>query len=186
MVSVKSGIYAGGNREMKRILMLAVLAAVVAVPAAFADTTPQAPGAYCVAHKDQIGAGKLYLTMKACVAAQKAQNDNNVVNAAKTCIAERGDANFATSHGGKTFDQFYGTNGDNGNGKGAKKGNGNGNAFGKCVSSKANGKTAEQQTAQTNAVKKCRTPEMKLVTGKGKQFKNFGACVSAQSKTANS
>ena len=171
---------------MRKILMVAMLAAVVAVPAALADAHAQAPGAYCVAHPDQIGTGKLYPTMRACVRAQKAQSDQNVVNAAKACLVEKGDANFAGSHGGKTFDQFYGTNGDNGNDKGDAKGNGN--AFGKCVSSKANGKTAEQQTAQTNAAKKCRTPELKALIGieAGKQYKNFGACVSAQAKLAQS
>jgi hypothetical protein len=168
---------------MRKILLMATLVALVAVPAALADASPQAPGAYCVAHKDQIGVGKVYPTMQACVRAQKALNDQNVVNAAKTCIAERDDANFATNHGGKTFDQFYGTNGDNGKGKSADKGNGN--AFGQCVSSKANSKTAEQQAAQTNAAKKCRTAEMKALTGPGKKYKNFGACVSAQNKPSN-
>jgi len=170
---------------MRKFLMVAALVALVAVPAALADANAQAPGAYCVAHPELIGTGKTYPTMKACVKAQTALNDQNVVNAAKDCIAERDAANFASTHGGKTFDQYYGTNGDNGNGKGAEKGNGNGNAFGKCVSSKANGKTAEQQTAQTNAAKKCRTPELKALigVGTGKQYKNFGACVTAQSKT---
>jgi opacity protein-like surface antigen len=169
---------------MRKILMVAMIAAVVAVPAALADATPQAPGAYCVAHPDQIGTGKLYPTMKACVKAQKAQSDQNLVNAAKACLAEKDDANFAASHGGKTFDQFYATNGANGKGK--SDSGGNGNAFGKCVSSKAYAKTAAQQTAQTNAAKKCRTPEMKALTGAGKQYKNFGACVSAQAKLAQS
>jgi hypothetical protein len=173
-------------RKFLLVAVVAVVAAVVAVPAALADANPVAPGAYCVAHPELIGTGKAYPTMKACVKAQKAQNDHNIVNAAKACIAERDDANFAANHGGKTFDQFYGANGDNGNGKGADKGNGNGNAFGKCVSAKANGKTAEQQTAQTNAAKKCRTPEMKALTGPNKQYKNFGACVSTQVKTTHS
>jgi hypothetical protein len=56
----------------------------------------------------------------------------------------------------------------------------------KCVSSKANGKTAEQQTAQTNAAKKCRTAEMKNITGAGKTYKTFGACVRTQTKAAAS
>ena len=48
-----------------------------------------------------------------------------VQNAAKKCKAERADPNFAAGHGGKTFAQFYGTNGNLRN------------AFGKCVSSLA-------------------------------------------------
>ena len=173
-------------RTTLAVAVVAVVASVVGVSAAFADANPQAPGAYCVAHPDQIGAGKVYPTMKACVKAQKALNDQNVVNAAKACIAERDDANFAAGHGGKTFDQFYGSNADNGNGKGAEKGNGNGNAFGKCVSGQASGKTADQQTTQTNAAKKCRTPELKAQIGAGKKYRNFGACVSSQVKHATS
>jgi hypothetical protein len=44
-------------------------------------------------------------------------------NAAKQCAAERSDPGFATAHGGKSFDEFYGSNHN-------KR-----NAFGKCVSS---------------------------------------------------
>jgi hypothetical protein len=46
-------------------------------------------------------------------------------NSAKECQAEQADPNFAAGHGGKTFDEFYGTN------KNHK------NAFGKCVSGKS-------------------------------------------------
>ena len=52
-------------------------------------------------------------------------------NAAKECKAERADPNFAATHDGKTFEQFYGKNK---NGK---------NAYGKCVSTKAKQKKAE-------------------------------------------
>ena len=58
-----------------------------------------------------------------CVSSKaKAQSRADVqetVNAAKACKAERRDPNFAASHGGKTFSQFYG--------KGA---------FGACVKAK--------------------------------------------------
>jgi hypothetical protein len=43
-------------------------------------------------------------------------------NAAKQCAAERSDPGFAAAHGGKSFEEFYGTNHN-------KR-----NAFGKCVS----------------------------------------------------
>ena len=56
-------------------------------------------------------------------------------NAVSACRAEQADTAFADSHGGKTFDQFYGT-GKNGN-----------NAFGKCVSSKAKESNAAADTA---------------------------------------
>jgi hypothetical protein len=59
--------------------------------------------------------------------AQDAQEVQAFKNAAQECAAERSDAGFAASHGGKTFDDFYGTNKN-------KR-----NAFGKCVSSKSQG-----------------------------------------------
>jgi hypothetical protein len=43
-------------------------------------------------------------------------------NAAQQCAAERSDSGFPAAHGGKSFDEFYGTNPN-------KR-----NAFGKCVS----------------------------------------------------
>jgi hypothetical protein len=52
-------------------------------------------------------------------------------SAAKECKAEQDDPNFAATHDGKTFEQFYGKNK---NGK---------NAYGKCVSTKAKQKKAE-------------------------------------------
>jgi hypothetical protein len=54
-----------------------------------------------------------------------AQQVSAFKNAAKECEAERNDPNFAGTHGGQTFEQFYGTN---------KNGR---NAFGKCVSGKS-------------------------------------------------
>jgi hypothetical protein len=168
---------------MRKTLMVAMLVAVVAVPAALADAAPQAPGAYCKAHPELIGAGKTYVTFSACVRKQTGQSDHNTVNAAKACLAEKDDANFAGSHGGKTFDQFYATNGANGKGK---SDSGNGNAFGKCVSGKASSETAAQQTAQVNAAKKCRTAPLKDQIGAGtrKLYRNFGACVAAQTKAS--
>jgi hypothetical protein len=53
------------------------------------------------------------------------ENEQQLQNAAQACRAERGDPNFAASHDGKSFTDFYGTNRN-------KK-----NAFGKCVSQKA-------------------------------------------------
>jgi hypothetical protein len=47
------------------------------------------------------------------------------LNAAKQCKAQRADAGFAAAHGGKTFAQYYGKNGNLRN------------AFGKCVSTLA-------------------------------------------------
>lgn len=164
---------------MRKIMIVALVVAGIAVPAALA-VTPQAPSAYCKANPALIGSGKTYATMGACVAKQAALAAANRTNAAKACKAEMADANFAASHGGKTFAQFYGTTA----GKG--KGDGNGDAYGKCVSQKANAKTAAQQTALVNAAKKCRTPELKAQIGSGKTYRNVGACVAAQAKAATS
>jgi hypothetical protein len=48
-------------------------------------------------------------------------------NPASTCKSQRSGSNFAASHSGQTFTQFYGTNGGKGRGVGP-------NSFGKCVS----------------------------------------------------
>ena len=60
-------------------------------------------------------------------------------NAAKECKAERADPNFAATHDGKTFEQFYG---ENKNGK---------NAYGKCVSTKSKQKKAEMDAEDADS-----------------------------------
>ncbi len=59
------------------------------------------------------------------VAHELSEDTTERVNAAKECKAEREDPAFAESHDGKSFEEVYGTN---------KTGR---NAFGKCVSAKA-------------------------------------------------
>ena len=72
-------------------------------------------------------------------AAEDRQEDQNQVNAARECRAEKNDANFATtvSNDGNpendTFATYYGTNANHKN------------AFGKCVSKKAREKNDEQE-----------------------------------------
>lgn len=102
-------------------------------------------------------------------------------NAAKTCKAQQSDPGFATSHGGKTFAQFYGTN---------KNGH---NAFGKCVSSVAKttgDKTqSDQVKAEDNAAKQCRTEQKADPGAFAKKYGTnankanaFGKCVSTKAK----
>jgi hypothetical protein len=67
--------------------------------------------------------------------ADLSEDNAEKVNAAKECKAERADPLFADSHGGMTFDEFYGTNNPNPKSKGKGK-----HAFGKCVSGKAKSK----------------------------------------------
>jgi hypothetical protein len=57
------------------------------------------------------------------------------INAAKACKAEQADPNFAATHDGKTFSEFYGTNPNDKN------------AFGKCVSTKVQTPPAPAPTA---------------------------------------
>ena len=63
------------------------------------------------------------------------QQEENLQNAAQQCRAERSDPNFAASHGGKSFTDFYGSNRN-------KR-----NAFGKCVSGKAKALNSAPTTA---------------------------------------
>jgi hypothetical protein len=116
--------------------------------------------------------------------AQAQQQDRQ--NAAQACRAEQGqtDAQFAATHDGKTFQQFYGTN---------KNGR---NAFGRCVSTKAKASAEEQQQATINAAKSCRAERNAsnfAATHGGKSFRDyygtnanksnaFGKCVSKKAK----
>jgi hypothetical protein len=58
--------------------------------------------------------------------AQTTTQGQSATTAAAMCRAERASATFSATHNNKTFPDFYGTNADDSN------------AFGKCVSAKAN------------------------------------------------
>lgn len=94
---------------MRRVLLLLVGAAVLWVPAASVagESSPSRPK----------------LTGK--VKTPDAKRD--VSKPASTCQSQRSELNFAASHGGQTFTQFYGTDDGSRRSVGA-------NAFGKCVS----------------------------------------------------
>ena len=99
-------------------------------------------------------------------------------NAAKQCKAEQADANFAATHDGKTFAQFYGAKNDS-------------SAYGKCVSTKAkayNDKADEADQNRVNAAKACRAEQKDAATfaqayGTGKNA--FGKCVSRKAQAQN-
>ena len=110
---------------MKQVLLIG-LTALLLVPAALADT-PSGSGGAAAACKalqktapDMFGPGKTYRNLGACVSAKAQQGSQNANNAAKTCKAEQADPNFAGSHGGKSFSDFYGTSDGNGKGHGKK------------------------------------------------------------------
>jgi deoxyribodipyrimidine photolyase len=125
-------------------------------------------------------------------AEEHAQKQAALKNAAKQCKAERADADFAATHDGKTFQEFYGANK---NGK---------NAYGKCVSTKARAQKAaddeadaQQVQAFKNAAKECaaeRSDAGFAAAHGGKTFEEFygtnrnkrnafGKCVSSKSQT---
>ncbi len=175
-----------------RMVLVAVLVCAVVVPAALA-AQPASPAAFCKNLQKTspllFGAGATYKNLGACVTAQTALSAQSTTNAAKRCKAEQADANFAASHGGKTFAQFYGTGGE---GKGADK-----KAFGQCVSSTSATTTATVQTAWQNAAKRCKAERADpnfaaghagktfvQFYGKNGNLRNaFGKCVSAYAKT---
>jgi hypothetical protein len=90
---------------MRKVLLLFACTAVLVVPAAsVAGGSSSKPSEKAPAH---------------------AKSDASSL--ASTCKSLRSGSNFAATHDGQTFTQFYGTNGGKGRGAGA-------NAFGKCAS----------------------------------------------------
>jgi hypothetical protein len=114
-----------------------------AMPNCIGVTRPAAKSAAKNAAKECKAEGLKGKAFGKCVSgkakSELSEDNADKVNAAKECKAEQADPNFAATHDGKTFDQFYGTNTPNPKGKGAGK-----NAFGKCVSSKAKASNDEE------------------------------------------
>jgi hypothetical protein len=99
----------------------------------------------------------------------KAEEDN----AAQACRSEQADPTFPASHGGKTFADFYGRNADKSD------------AFGNCVSTKAQAAAAARQAATLNAAQTCKgeraanAPAFRAKYGTNRDKSNaFGRCVS--------
>src|SRR5205814_7314196 len=123
-----------------------------------------------------------YASFGACVSRFAPLEQNNTTSANTSCQAEQADTNFASTHGGKTFAQFYGT-GKNGS-----------NAFGNCVSTKAKASSQAEQQGRLNPAQTCRAQRTSLGTstfdktyGKNASDKNaFGKCVSANAKSQSS
>ena len=191
---------------MKKIVLAAAVAALVAAPTAVAgpnaNANTRATTKTCNNMKAQMGA-----TNFKALFAPKAQNARAVtrscatreasvqrqerMNAAQTCKTWMSDANafsaamMGTANEGKTFAQVYGTSA---------------NAYGKCVSTLARQKGQERRAAMVNAAKTCKTwktdaaafgEAMKGTTNEGKTFGEvfgtesnaYGKCVSTVSKS---
>ena len=178
---------------MKLVMLLAAIVALTAPVAALADTTPtpaSSANALCKQAQTSMGGalfGQTYGTTAdrsnafgKCVSKNASTAQHVVTNAAATCKAQQADPNFATAHGGKTFDQYYGSNGAKGKGAGA-------NAYGKCVSQTVSNAVKTQSASLTTAAKTCKAAlkasaanfAAKYGTGRNA----LGKCVSATAKT---
>jgi hypothetical protein len=170
---------------MRKLMIVAALA-VPMTALANGTPNPRSPGAHCRAErnaaatvdnfKSQYGTptSKLANALGKCVSRWTRLQQQNKVTASRQCRTEQADSNFAATHEGKTFAQQYGV-GQSGR-----------NAFGRCVSQKANAKTAQQQQAALKAVRRCRSLQRNSATEFqaqfGTRFNAFGKCVSTESR----
>jgi len=169
---------------MKRLIFTFLLVAAVAPVAAFAANSPDATAnakASCTKLRATMGATaftQAYPTFGACVSHYAPVEQQAIASAEATCTAQQADPNFASTHGGKTFDQYYGT-GKNGS-----------NASGKCVSTVAKANSLAEQQGRLNPAQSCRAQRTLMTAsvfsstyGANANDKNaFGKCVS---KTAS-
>jgi hypothetical protein len=100
-----------------------------------------------------------------CVSATARAQANNEASASNTCKADQSDPNFAAAHGGKTFEQAYGTNADRSN------------AFGMCVSSTAKAASTAQANATVHAALACKAQKNSNPTAFKAKYKTFARCV---------
>lgn len=189
-----------------KTLLTAILGAALLVLPAGAVAKPdhadkQAAVKQCKAERGKTKATRTafkakYHSFSRCVrqnaAEEEAERKEALKTAAKECKVERSDPNFAATHDGKTFEEFYGKNR---NGK---------NAYGKCVSTKAqehksaaDAADAQEVQAFKNAAKECAAersdPDFAAGHG-GESFAEFygtnrnkrnafGKCVSSKAHT---
>jgi len=184
------------------ILGAAVLVLPAAAPAKPDETDKRAAIAQCKTERGKTKATRqafkaTYQSFSRCIhrnaTEEAAERRAAARNAAKQCKAERSDSSFGSTHDGKTFEEFYGTNK---NGK---------NAYGKCVSTRARELKAAEDAADArevqafkNAAKECaaeRSDEDFAAGHGGKTFEQFygtnknkrnafGKCVSSKSQVS--
>ena len=179
---------------MRKLLMLVVAAVALVLPlSALAVDTPPPPSSLaqqtCTQERTAMGAATFNATYGTnasrsnaygmCVSKHAAGARQDLTTAASTCKAQQADSSFAASHDGKTFNQFYGSNGAKG--KGADR-----NAYGNCVSAIAKQSASSQAKADATAAKTCkaaRTADAAAFAAKYGSGRNaFGKCVAATSK----
>jgi hypothetical protein len=168
---------------MKRFLIVLAVAAVLAPVVASAGTSANATSARsdCVKLQATMGTkafAQAYATFGACVSRFAPIEQQVTASATATCTTQQADPNFAATHGGKTFAQFYGV-GKNGR-----------DAFARCVSTVAKANRQAEQQGRLNPARTCRalrgqlTPSVFAQTyGKNANDRNaFGKCVSATAR----
>jgi hypothetical protein len=178
---------------MRKLILLVALIGLVVPVAAMAGTGVPTAGSIanqlCKQQQTSMGTATFKLTYGTnasrsnafgkCVTKNSANARQDLSNAAKTCKAQQADTGFAAAHGGKTFDQFYGTN--NSKGKGADN-----NAFGKCVSALVKQSVDTQARAATTAAASCKADRKAnaaaFATSYGTARNAFGKCVAAKTK----
>jgi hypothetical protein len=171
---------------MRKLIILALFAALAAPAAALADDPAPTPGqtanAICKAELAKLGADTFKATYgtngnKAnafgkCVSKNAQTAEHATANAAKACKAER------DSLGKDAFAAKYGTNGNATTGHG-KNGNGK-NAFGKCVSQHAQAAAEHEADETASAAKACKAERSKDPAAFKTKYGNFGHCVAAK------
>ena len=169
---------------MRRCIIALLLAAAVIPAAALAANPDAAKSASndCTALQAKMGAtafAQAYSSFGACVSVFASLEQQNQASANTSCTALQADTNFAASHQGKTFVQFYGT-GKNG-----------ANAFNHCVSALAKASSQTEQQGRLNPAQTCRTSKAQMTAlafnqlwgTKTSHYANAsGKCVSSTAK----
>jgi hypothetical protein len=169
---------------VRRLILVFVVVAVLAPVAASAGTSPSATSARadCAKLRATMGTtafAHAYATFGACVSRYAPLEQQVTVSATATCTEQQADPNFAATHDGKTFAQFYGT------GKNGK------DAFARCVSTVAKANRQAEQQGRLNPARTCRALRTQLTRsvfdqtyGKNANDRNaFGKCVSTTAKS---
>ena len=166
---------------VRKLIVLLVAVAVLAPIAASAGTSSTSARSDCAKLRATMGAtafSQAYATFGACVSRYAPIEQQVTSSANVTCTAQQADPNFAATHEGKTFDQFYGS---------GKKDR---NAFNNCVSIVAKANRQAEQQGRLNPAQTCRAIRKELGMslfdlsyGKNKNDRNaFGKCVSATAR----
>jgi hypothetical protein len=181
------GVTKQGESSMKTLF--AITAAVLLLPAtALAGSNQSSAAQTCRAQRAQMGAATFQATYGTnadrsnafgnCVNRQVQRENTIRQDALKACQDEQADPTFAVSHGGKTFEQYYG--------------GGKNNALRNCVAAKSQAAITHQSEQTVNAAQKCRAQRTAmgagnfgLLYGTGKKRANaFGRCVSQEERAS--